>query len=61
MALVTGRDDQMHGTRILGAQREPSVPGYRLSEKFEPVEEQVSGNGDFAKRCRNCVVSGRTS
>jgi len=29
--------------------------------KFEPVEEQVSGNGDFAKRCRNCVVSGRAS
>jgi hypothetical protein len=27
VALVTGRDDQMHGTRILGAQREPSVPG----------------------------------
>jgi hypothetical protein len=32
-----------------------------LSEKFEPVDEQVSGNGDFAKRCRNCVVNGRAS
>jgi hypothetical protein len=32
-----------------------------LSEKFEPVDERVSGNGDFAKRCRNCVVSGRAS
>ena len=30
-------------------------------EKFEPVDEQVSGNGDFAKRCRNYVVNGRGS
>jgi hypothetical protein len=36
----------------------------RLSEKFEPVDEQVSRNGDFAKRCAppevRCLAGGRS-
>jgi hypothetical protein len=37
------------------------MPAGSGSEKFEPVDEQVSGNGDLAKRYRNCVMSGRAS